>query len=98
MATLLTGQVTPSNVATPLSAVPLTPMFWSFTALASNVNTLFYGPKGVTVATGYPLPAGDSLSFDLRRTEGGIFDLSPNGLYIIGPPGGGDVAAWVAFL
>ena len=44
-------------------------------ALSTNVSAIYLGPSGVTTATGYPLFAGESISY-------GVTNL--NAIYLIG--------------
>lgn len=90
----LTGQVTTTGAAQPLTTQPASPTAWLLKAPVANTSTVYIGPIGVTAVTGYPLEPGDEITFDRRPVAGGIFDLSPGDLYVVGS---GGVAAWFAF-
>jgi hypothetical protein len=84
--TIVTGQqaTTAGAVRLPSSA---TPSQVTFTAPSSNAATLAIGPAGVTLATGYPLAPGQSVTLPISNT---------NALYLIGA-NTTDKITWIGF-
>ena len=65
----ITGQQIVTGTATALPANGLQNGL-IVTALPANAGTVYVGPTGVTIATGYPLGAGQSMSFAVANASG----------------------------
>lgn len=81
-ATVYTAQQTATSSAVALASQALVNGA-VVTALTTNTVTVYVGPSGVTSSTGYPLTAGQSISFGVTNT---------NAIYIIAPTGSPVVA------
>lgn len=64
--TVYSGQQTATVSATALPAQALTNGV-VVTALSTNTGTIYIGPAGVTSSTGYPLVAGQSISYSVSN-------------------------------
>ena len=52
------------------------------TAKTTNTGTVYVGPSGVTTATGYPLPAGQSISYAINNLSS-IYIIGTNGTDVV---------------
>lgn len=94
----ITGQVAVTGAAQKLdpTGVSINCAAFAIKAPATNANTVYIGPAGVTTATGYPLTSGDE--FEYQRQGLGIqptLQLTPNDFYVVGTAGS-DVIAFFA--
>lgn len=92
----LSGQVNPlSGSAQPLSATAVSVQAFSIKAPATNSNTVFIGPAGVTSATGHALDPGDSFDYERGDQLGHTkFQLNPSDFYAVGTSP--DYVTWLA--
>lgn len=88
--------VTAANVVIGLAATAIPPAvnyvdIWNKTIILKNndTETVYVGGVGVTVAAGFPIHEGESISFDLTSPEADI--LVPPRLYGIVNAGAGDI-------
>lgn len=84
-ATIYTAQQTATSSAVALASQALVNGV-VVTALSTNTNTVYVGPSGVTSSTGYPLIAGQSISFGVTNTDA-IYIIAPTGSPVVSVAG-----------
>lgn len=95
MASPISGQVSVSGTAAPLSSTPLTVAAFTIKAPLANSATIYIGPAGVTTGTGYGLDPGDTFEYERSSQNGQVtYQIGPNDVYVVGS--GGDKATWLA--
>lgn len=94
---VLGNQVSITAVQQQVELTGLSPNAFVFKAPAANAAPVYIGPKGVTIATGYPLAPGESFEYEARTQIGaGSYDAKPGDFWAIGSAGT-DKLAWLAF-
>lgn len=81
-AAIISAQVTVATSAAALAANALTNGI-VITASTANAGTVYVGPTGVTTATGYPLAAGQSISYGVTNS---------NAVFVIAAAAGNTIA------
>lgn len=93
---LLTGQLTLTGSAQPLSPTRVEAEYILIRALDTNTGLAYIGPSGVTTGTGFPRAAGDEFeAVNSNRPGEAEYDLHPHSIYAVGTPG--DKVAWLAW-